>query len=196
MRCSVDALRKKVLEVYELAKTMHEEGFSKLARIRAELSKSPDLEQVVDVIAVLKKVEACLKDSKVETGKAITQLSKAACMLYLQQGMIGDTIRTEWVTANPDSKSVPKVPKQSEDPDTYAKLAEYFGVAVDAPFRPHWPSMVEYCTAQEANLKPLPPGINPKDLSVEYTVVCRFHKDADVDELLQRSKEEPSYGKV
>ncbi len=191
----MDALRKRVLDVYAIAKQLHEEGFSNLARVRQDLANSPDLSQIVDVIAVLKKIEALLKDSKVETEKAIKQLSRGACMLYVKEGKIGETIRTDWICANPDSKTIPKMPREKDDPEAYAAMAEHFGIPAGVPFRPHWPSMVEYCTSQEANFKPLPPGVNPNDSSVEYTVVCRFHKDADVDTLLQRSLQETSHAK-
>lgn len=192
----MDSLHSRVLEIYSLAKTLHEEGFSKLARLRSDLAKEPNLNDIVDVVAVLKKIESRLKDSKQEVAKALSQLQKGACMLYLAEGRLGETITTEWVTANPNPRTQPKIPERGTD--AYQKLCEHFGVPqalIDsATFRPHWPSLVEYCTEQEAALKPLPPGINPNDVTTEYTVVCRFRNSADVDDLLRQRMEEDPYG--
>lgn len=181
-------IRKKALEIYNKVKDAHHAVFIDLQRLRDEIRKQLNLEEIVDVIAILKRSEDLLRDSKTEVSKNFGNLEEVACRLYVASGSIGEPIRTEWVTGSPNAKTLPKIPSKKNDLEAFTQLCSHFGLNSEAInyecFRPHWPGMVEYITQCEADFKPLPPGVNKDSLLTQYTVTCRWRPGIEPEALL------------
>lgn len=181
-----DELRGRSLDVYAQVQQMHQQTYVNLERMCARLGAAPNMEQAVDAIAMLKKTDDLVRDLKAEINKTIKKMSRVAVALYMRSELLGEPVRTDWVSGSMGTKSIPKIAKRSEDPEAYAAMCAHYGVPVDAPFRPHWPDMVDAVTATERDLKPLPPGIkNVDDLGTEFVVTCRWKKGIEPDTLLQ-----------
>lgn len=179
--------RKKALGIYNTAQAAHKAAFIELSRLKDAVRANPDLNEIVDCIAILKKAEELMKDAKSEILKGYEIFEKVACHIYVKAGITGEPIRTDWVTGSPDAKTIPKLPTIKNNPKEYEELLKFFGVSEQAihseAFRPHWPGMVEYITNCEANFQPLPPGINKNDLETKYTVRCLWKRDVELDNL-------------
>ncbi len=181
----MDETRKKAVWLYKAVRDTHEQAFIGMERIKGETAKTLNLEQICDVTAMLKKAEALTKDLRTEINKTLKQLQKVGCMLFIRDNRLGESVKTEWVCVHPDTKTIPPIPRESEDPEGYAKFCEHFGVDPSLPFKPHWPSVVDYVTNAEATQQPLPPGIDPAACSTEYTLVCRWNKDIEPDSVVE-----------
>ena len=182
----METTREQALSIYAHIRSAHHQAFVEMDRLKTLVGKELEVGATCDAIGVLKRSEELLKSASYEVNQAIKQLSKVACALYLRDGNTGEPVRTEWLTATPDTKSVPTLPKRDKDPEKYAAMAEFFGVPQSAwgVFRPHWPDMKEYITQCEAESKPLPPGIDADTLKTEYVVICRWKKDVEPDTLV------------
>lgn len=185
----MDETRKKAVWLYKSVHDTHEQAFIGMERMKAEIAKNLNLEMICDVTAMLKKSEVLVKDLRAEINKSLKQLQKTGCMLIMRDNRLGESIKTEWVCVHPDTKTIPPIPRKSEDPVAYKAFCEYFNVpesVIDSgAFRPHWPSICDYVTSQEMNQKDLPPGIDPENCTTEYTLVCRWNKDVEPDSIVQ-----------
>jgi len=181
--------RQKALSLYKQIRDTHHSVFTELSRLRDVVRASLNLEEICDCIALLKKAEELVKDTRTEISKSYSKLEEVACKLYVLGGQLGEPIRTEWVTASPGSKTLPKIPTYKDNPEAYTKLCKHFGLSDELiqtqAFRPHWPGLVEIVTACEEQMKPLPPGISKDGLLTQYTVTCRWKSGVEPDTLVQ-----------
>ena len=185
----MDETRKKAVWMYKSVRDTHEQTFIGMERMKADIAKAQNLEQLCDVVALLKKSEALVKDLRAEMNKTLKVLQKVGCMMIMRDGRIGESIYTEWVNVHPDTKTIPPIPRKSENPEAYRAFCEYFGVPehlIDSgAFKPHWPSICDYVTSQESKQQELPPGITPESCTTEYTLVCRWNKDVEPDQVVE-----------
>lgn len=177
--------RTRLLKLYADIQRNYESAIGVMSNAKNAVGKDLDLDLACDTIAVLKKCEDLLRDLKSECNKNVGLLSRVVVNLYMRSTAMQECqpVRTAWVTATPEVKPRPALPKRSEDPDGYSALCGYFGIDPDSPFRPHYPAMVEYVASLDADMKPMPPGISKDMTKSEYVVTCRFHKDTDLETL-------------
>ena len=149
--------------------------------------ENPEVGEVCDIVASLKKAEDLAKDTKTELLQAREKFEQVACALYVRAGDLGEPIRTDWVTGSPSSKSIPRLPTYKKSPEEYVALCKFFGMSDDVissdAFRPHFPGIVEVVTACENAGKPLPPGISKDSLTTVFVVSCRWKTGVDIDQL-------------
>jgi hypothetical protein len=167
------------LALYKQIKETHADIFLKLTRLKDTAATSEDCTELVDMVACLKKAEDLARDMRYEIEKTYQKLEHVTCVRYIQQGLLGEPIRSEWVTGSPNSKSIPILPTKKGDPVAYGKLCAFFGVPDDDVFRPNWPALSQKLSEMQAQLKPLPPGIDPEKMIPAYTVKCLFKQDID-----------------
>lgn len=193
----LDETRRKAVWLYKSVREAHEQTIVGLERIKNDVAKKPELELICDATALLKKAEELAKDMRKELNATLRQLQKAGCMLFLRDGLLGESCKTAWVSARPDTKTLPPIPRKSDNPEAYRAFAQHFGVPEalieSGAFKPHWPSIVDYVTSAESNGQTMPPGIDPTSCTTEYTLVCRFNKDVEPDSIVQEVMEADPY---
>ena len=186
----MDTTRQQALSIYAKMQAMHHEAFIELGRLKSMVATELDIELTVDALALMKKSDELLKSARHELEQAITQLSKVACVLYVQKNLIGETIHTEWVNATPGSKPIPKLPRYDKEPEQFKAMANYFGITEPMAYtvwRPHWPTVQELLAICDQEGRPYPPGLDGPLTTTQYTVTCRWNKGVDPDVLVLTS---------
>lgn len=159
--------------VYAEAMRAHEAAYPKL--IAAKNNMPTDAEGMADVVYALKQASALFEDMRKETDKVVKFAEQLCCALWLRGD--GQPIRTEYCTGSPDVKQTAQTPKPGTD--EYAMFCDYFGIDPNAPFRPHWPTVLEKISQLIAEGKPLPPGCDPSKQWTIFSVSVRKKKAID-----------------
>jgi hypothetical protein len=104
-----------------------------------------------------------------------------ACLVWVTKES-DEPIRTEYVTASPDVKQMVSLPRRRSNPEGYATLMRYLGIAQElwdvdeeshAAVSFHWPGMIDYVSTLLAQGKPLPPGVDPTSTYPVYKLGLR-----------------------
>lgn len=167
-------------QVYAQAKRCFEETYALLVETKEYFERCNDMDELADVTYAMKQSEKFLKDLSSTLKKQRENLERIACLLWVKRN-VADPIKTDYVTATPNLKTMASLPTKKGDPEGYAALLKWLGiredVSEDDAVRPHWPGMVEYLTKLMEEGKPLPPGIDPGKTYPMYTLSHRKRKE-------------------
>ena len=186
----MDDARQKALALYAQVKETHESVFVNMQRAKEAVRELQNLEQIVDVIAVLKKSDELLKDTKSQVAALTAKLQEIACKLYMQHGAsnIGEPIRTEWVTGTPDIRVKPSLPSFKLNPTMFIAMCNDLGYPLEAGdaemFRPHYPSVMTYLSKLQEQCKPMPAWVDTNRSGSEFGVKCLWKRDVEIDDLI------------
>lgn len=162
-------------QLYSSVTELHTTIYKSLLQIKYATPKRADIEDDTDNIYVLNMCLKAIDDIKKEMNKLSTQLKRQVCAIWAQQ-MTGEPIRTKYCTGTPRIKQTASIPKQGTE--EYAELCQFFHVPATAPFRPHWPTMVEAISMEIASGRPLPPGVDPAKVTSVMEVTTRKRSNA------------------
>ena len=148
-------------------------------------SESDGMEQMADIALALKQISEKADDTRREAERIKKMCFERACIRWVQRGN-HEPIRTEYVTATPDYKIMPKLPDRRRNPKEYAALMDYYkidrklwdvGDDNHACVQIHWPGMLEHISLLIGTAQPLPPGINPMSTYTIWTMTLRARKE-------------------
>lgn len=178
------------LETYKRVKNANWEIATLLESIRVQQGNSADEKELVDSILVLDQAAKTLDSLRKETNRVKERLETLACKRWMEIGT-GEPLRTEYCTGSPDVKQAPRIPK--EGTEDYQKMCQYFGIPDGAPFRPHWPSMMERVSEEQRSGMALPPGVDPNGVITVFKVTVRKKRPILDDEMIEdETKKEES----
>jgi len=158
----------------------HTDLYKKKLQLESLVLHMTDLQELADTVYALKETIKFIEDIRTQL-RGLEELGiKIACALWLRDEK-AEPIRTEYVTASPDVKTMVSIPKPGQP--GYLEFMAQFGIteamANADVVRPHWPGMIEYVSQQLQAGKPLPVGT---DLSKTYSIfklTCRGKKGVD-----------------
>lgn len=146
------------------------------------VKKTPNIQELADWAYALSECEKMLDRLRKDAKAAKEMAEKICCLLYTKLGE-GGPIRTEHVTATPRVKFMASIPKQSTNPEAFARLMEHLGIPREMwekdVVRPHWPGFTDFFTECLEAGKPLPPGIDPDKTYPLYALTLRKRKDIE-----------------
>lgn len=149
----------------ELGTQFHTQAYTDLKIADVALKGNTDIKELADAAYAMHKLEQYADAVKKLARTERERIARLCCMLWVRTSDDGEPIRTEYVTASPNIKTVPKIPKKHEDPELYKNFLMALGVSEEMaslenpPVAAHWPDLVDYCTNLAAQGKPLPPAL-------------------------------------
>jgi hypothetical protein len=135
------------------------------------LREETDLPTIADVAYALRQASELFRGVAVRVEEASETAQKMACAVCVGTSDV-TTIRGRWATCTPDMRSSPSLPSPSRDPEAYASMCEFFGVPADGRFRPHWPAIRDWATAELAGGRRVPEFISGAE-RLEYALIMR-----------------------
>jgi DNA-binding transcriptional ArsR family regulator len=150
--------------------------FYSLNTVLPEVIGKVPVEELVDRLALLHKINDLLKDCTKEINAVYGDLEKVIGILWTAIGST-EPIRASLATGTVDVKFVPKLPKK--DTDDWRKLMEFLG-SPNAVFTLHWPRFKEFLSERTAQGLPPPPGV--KESYPEYHVTLRMKRNGQEKE--------------
>lgn len=152
------------------------------SRVLGENGNQPiiDVRELADTGYALKEAEKMLADLEKRVRKFRTAVEHRTCALWAKLGD-PEPVRTDHVTASPDVKMGKSIPNKNREPEKYAAFMRALGISDDAiandTVRPHYPSVIAYCTEKVLRGEPLPEGLTGD----EYPLyVMRYFPKKDV----------------
>lgn len=177
-----------VVRWYRQVFRQHADAYVFLQRIEAALRAPMLQEDRADIALILHKSYEYLDDTRKHIERAKQLAFDTACVVWCSQTDAARSIRGKYGLATPDVNSVPKWPKQRENPEAYDAMMRWVGLdpnceAIRAgAMSPHWNRMQEYATKLVRELKPLPKGVSLTDLTTVYKLTLRQRLDPLTDE--------------
>lgn len=187
-------MNEKLKALYVKAHKAYREIHPLVEEIRQEL-QNYSLEDMADTSAVFHRAAQWLDEMRKKMQGYKEYSDRLACLVFLsrvdKQGRPLRNIKTEYCTATPRIKYVPKIPKKSSQPELYTEFMAHLGVTPEAiefeAVRPHWPGVVEMASFRAAEGRPSLPGVDVSGNRAEYALTCRIHKNLE-EERVQDEK--------
>jgi len=178
-----------IIALYETASRAHIAAHVAMQRLTNELnsiaSRAEGMEEMADIALAMKQIAEKADDTRKEAERIKKAAIERACVLWIQKGK-HEPIRTEYVSATPDYKIMPKLPDRRRNPKEYAALMDFCGIDRKlwdvgdnnhAYMNVHWPGMLEHLSMLIATAQPLPPGIDPTKTYTIYQMILRARKE-------------------
>lgn len=184
-------MKQSAQNLFRLAQTAHEEIYKLQTILQQEVSKCNSLTELADYAFAIDRSHELIEDCKKQLWKFREEINKKVCTLYMEQYINNPSkagpIKTDHVTATPDIKTAPKIPKAGSP--EWKQLIDFlnipdFGMSEksngEKPLevvRLHWPDLIEHLTNLDSQGKPPPPGINPASKTLVYKLTLRKKKE-------------------
>lgn len=161
-----------VLTPYKLTAQFFEEAYRQFANV-AQYAKTVENDpgELADTAVAIRECERMLHSLLKQVREIQNQAEAKAALALTMKGEI--EIKTEFTSAKVSMKQTPRVPKQSQDPEAFAKLMDWLGVPEEVyedrngqggAVHIHWPGFVEEFTRRRVNGEQLPDGVDPQSV--------------------------------
>jgi len=162
---------KEAIDIYVEARSAHAKLTHDILKLKHKVGRSggvTDMKELADLALVASDVKKLAEDLESEARQLREISEKVCCLAWMRRG-VADNIKTEYVTATPDIKPIPKLPDRRREPEAYGQLMDGLGVPRalwdvgddrSAVMQPHWNGMQEYVASLMQQGKPLPPGVS------------------------------------
>lgn len=179
---------KELLIIHEKLERMHRTLYSRMQAIEGSTKNTPMKQHDrVDSIYLMRLLEELLDDTRKEIKRTKELLERITCITWAKDINSEPTIRGRLCRGKPDVSKAAKIPSKSKNPEEFAALMSSLNIPQDmvelGVVKPHWPNLVQYLTAQSAEGKPFPPGIDPTTSFDVYKVTCTKNRNLDLDEV-------------
>jgi hypothetical protein len=162
--------------------------YSQLRDLKVEVTLEPErandelraegLKGYVDAAYAIFKMEQLIDEIRKQVKKRRETYERIVCIAWLQQGT-GESIKTEYVTANPDTKNFITYPK-SPDEVGYREMMRDLGVAEETIekgiIKPDFNQMKEYVSDLMARGEPVPAWSATEVPHTEYRLRYFAHR--------------------
>lgn len=181
-------MRPVAVKLYQAMRRAHQELTELRVELERDVRRGTDvMEEYADDAYATNEAWKLVDDMRKQLNALHGLAEKLGCALWSTQSVTGEPIRTAHCTATPKPHISAHIPKQSEDPEGYAKLMQFLGVPDELWSRPsgaetmrmHWPGMVEYLTERAEQGLPLPPGIDPQAQRTTFSLTIRARRPVD-----------------
>ena len=175
------------LKSYRMLKDMHRKIFGGTVLTLRATAQAATKEELADLVYVLRQCEQLVNDTRKDITAVMELCEQIACLKWMTDDPTGSPIRGTLSTASPEVKQMASLPRQSSDPEGYAKLMDYLQIPEAVRdrdlLRIHWPAFTDLITELASNGKPLPPGIKADNTYPLYKLRCRKKAGVDIDEM-------------
>lgn len=177
---------KRLLDVYRRTQKMHAWIYQQMVIVLEELKQPMEQADRVDSAFLLRETMLLLKDLQKETLHAGERYEEVVCALWAASNTGRDderSVRGDLALGTPNSKPAPTLPSQKKEPEAFRKMMLGLGLDPDGEMfqmdalRLHWPGLCNVLGARMERGLPLPAGIDPKNVSVKYSLTLRKHPD-------------------
>lgn len=177
-------MKPSVQNLFRTAQHAHETLYKQIEELKAELNVCRNMHELADYTFAIDKAHDLIEDSKAQLWKLKEEAVKFTCLCWIGSQInhpAGEhNIKTDYVTATPDIKKSPNIPKKGTP--EWRQLLDYLNIpdfGLNEKGEPleiakiHWPALVEYLSNLEKEGRPVPPGIDVSKLTPVFKLALR-----------------------
>lgn len=172
-------------DMFRDARDAHNKMATWVSQLGPALQGMTDAKELADAAYAFREAETLLDEARKRVTSAKQLAEKLACLVSVTV-MDGECIRTAYCTAIPNARVNVKIPSRRKDYDNWVALMTHLGVPPNllgsrdadgsAVIEPHWIGLMAHLSKEQAEGKPLPPGVDPNKTVTDYSLVIRKKK--------------------